>query len=104
MARGDYMRKSVGENGARVSLGKRLMKCRYCKGEFWPRRTGGSEQHFCCSSHRKLFWKSGSLPFDKLALRMEQHVERIVGARLSDLQSQLNELRAKMGLNVRPSV
>src|SRR5689334_17331781 len=58
----------------------KLRKCRYCRGEFYPRSTGGKEQHFCSEAHRKAFWKSGSLPFDKLVLR----VERLVGSLLLD--------------------
>ena len=79
------------------SKGKaKMRRCRYCKGEFRPRSgSGGKEQHFCSAAHRKAFWKSGSMPYDKLVLRLEktigQRMQEQWSAFVSDLAAQMQQ-------------
>jgi hypothetical protein len=75
----------------------KLRKCRYCRGEFYPRKTGGKEQYFCCESHRKMFWKSGSLPFDKLVVRFERFVQALV----ADLRDRIDALEVSQASSLR---
>src|SRR6185436_15229383 len=89
----------------RESKGKaKMRRCRYCKGEFRPRSgSGGKEQRFCSAAHRKAFWKSGSLPYDKLVLRLEKAIAGRVQEQLASYasnlavqQEQLAELKTRV--------
>lgn len=54
--------------------------CKYCKGRFVPvtkNKARADEQVFCCDAHRKEFWRSGSLPFEKLMIRFEKRCREI---------------------------
>lgn len=70
-------------------------KCRYCKGLFIPFQ---KSQLFCTESHRKLYWKYGTIPFEKLArrlgLRFENEVEPL-RARVAELERLVTEARAE---------
>lgn len=49
--------------------------CRYCKAKFKPIR---QDQRFCKPAHRKLFWKYGGLPFDKMKDQLLKEVRKMV--------------------------
>ena len=70
-------------------------RCRYCKGLFIPFQ---KSQLFCTESHRKLYWKYGTIPFEKLARRLELRFENEVAplrARVAELEGLVTEARAE---------
>jgi hypothetical protein len=59
----------------------RARQCKYCKGRFVPTTKNSAradEQQFCSAAHRKEFWRSGTLPFEKLMQRVEKRCREIV--------------------------
>lgn len=67
-----------------------LKRCRYCKGKFQPRR---EDQAFCSPTHRKLYWKYGALPFDKLIARVEKTLREMIHNETAGLRSELDTVR-----------
>jgi hypothetical protein len=55
--------------------------CRYCKAKYKPIR---EDQRFCKPAHRKLFWKYGGLPFDKMKDQLLKELRKIVRAEIAD--------------------
>ena len=53
-------------------------RCKYCRATFIPNRAQDKDAKFCCPNHRKAFWRYGGLPFDKLMVRVERDIRRIV--------------------------
>lgn len=66
-----------------------LRRCRYCKGKFRPTR---DNQHFCTPAHRKLYWKYGALPFDKLMTRIRGELNKLLNSELAPIRAQLETL------------
>jgi hypothetical protein len=67
-------------------------KCNYCKGLFVPFQ---SHQKFCCENHQKLYWKYGTIPFEKLARRLELRFDAEVvplRARVVELEESVQAL------------
>jgi len=58
-------------------------KCAYCKAYFTPRPGKTAIQRFCCENHRKLYWKYGTLPLDKLLNRLRQEIRQIIREELN---------------------
>lgn len=70
----------------------RARPCKYCKGRFVPvtkNKARADEQIFCCAAHRKEFWRSGSLPFEKLMIRFEKRCREIVREELAVFEKRL---------------
>jgi len=71
--------------------------CKLCKGHFIPTTKNSKNadgQEFCCDAHRKEFWKYGSLPFAKMAHRMEKRMREIAREEINAaLDSALSRLR-----------
>ena len=72
-------------------------KCNYCKGLFVPFQ---SHQKFCCENHQKLYWKYGTIPFEKLARRLENRFDEEV----APLRARVVELEAWVDLSARLGV
>ena len=68
-------RLAVGRKPRKVMLARR---CKYCRASFVPERPQDKDAKFCCPNHRKAFWRYGGLPFDKLMVRVEKEIKRIV--------------------------
>lgn len=66
--------------------------CRYCRRPF---RIKKKNQQFCTPEHRKLFWKHGSLPFEKLWAQIENKIAAALGPLVSRIE--VLELRAAGG-------
>ncbi len=73
--------------------------CKLCKGHFIPTTKNSKNadgQEFCCDAHRKEFWKYGSLPFAKMAHRMEKRMREIAREEIAsalDLDAEFERIR-----------
>jgi hypothetical protein len=65
-------------HGKRPSKPLLARRCKYCRANFIPQRSQDKDAKFCCPNHRKAFWRYGGLPFDKLMVRIEREIKRIV--------------------------
>lgn len=70
-----------------------LQKCKYCRGKFRPTRTSGKPQKFCTDAHRKLYWRYGALPFDKLVSRMRSEIKKQIASELSEIRRDIATLQ-----------
>jgi hypothetical protein len=71
-------------------------KCKYCRGLFIPFQ---KHQEFCVDTHRKLYWKYGTIPFEKLSRRLELKIE----SELAPLRARVDALEhgADIGMGER---
>lgn len=58
-------------------------QCRYCSLPFVPIRPN---QTFCSRAHNKAFWQHGTLPFEKLVLKIDRDLVAPLRARLDALE------------------
>jgi hypothetical protein len=56
----------------------RARRCKYCRATFVPSDPRALYAKFCCEQHRKMFWRYGGLPFDKMKVQIEKHMRKIV--------------------------
>ena len=63
----------------------RMRFCKYCRGRFRARTSGGVKQAFCCPDHRKQYHKRGALPFEKLKDQLEKSLVLGVKDRFREL-------------------
>jgi len=78
---------------ARV-LALKPRRCRYCRAIFSPVRMCDSDQRFCCPAHRKLYWRYGGLPFDKLMERVRKEMRKMVREEIQEFLPQLAQSTA----------
>ena len=68
-------------------------KCKYCRMEFQPKQ---KHQEFCEPSHKKMFWKRGSLPFQKMMDAARREARLIVETALAPLRARVEALEYAM--------
>lgn len=78
-------------NGKQEHTPRQIRQCRYCKAKFEVDPRYGWKE-FCKESHRKLYWKYGSLSIGKVAERVQRDVLKAVHAEVEPLRARVAEL------------